>query len=68
MKVRCLKINKLKALNTYSYLVTLTSGKNHEIRRIFRFNKLKIRGLKREKIGKYNLNNMSKGQLSKIEI
>ena len=63
-----LKINKLKALNTYSYLVTLTSGKNHEIRRIFRFNKLKIRELKREKIGKYNLNNMSKGQLSKIEI
>ena len=48
--------------------MTLTSGKNHEIRRIFRFNKLKIRELKREKIGKYNLNNMSKGQLFKIEI
>ena len=63
-----LKINKIKILNTYSYLVTLTSGKNHEIRRIFRFNGLKIRELKREKIGKYNLNNMSKGQLSKIEI
>ena len=63
-----LKNNKIKILNTYSYLVTLTSGKNHEIRRIFRFNGLKIRELKREKIGKYNLNNMSKGQLSKIEI
>ncbi len=63
-----LKINKIKILNTYSYLVTLTSGKNHEIRRIFRFNGLKIRELQREKIGKYNLNNMSKGQLSKIEI
>jgi 16S rRNA U516 pseudouridylate synthase RsuA-like enzyme len=63
-----IKINKIKVLNTYSYLVTLTSGKNHEIRRIFRFNKLKIRELKREKIGKYNLNKMSKGQLSKIEI
>jgi len=63
-----LKINNIKILNTYSYLVTLTSGKNHEIRRIFRFNGLKIRELKREKIGKYNLNNMSKGQLSKIEI
>jgi 23S rRNA pseudouridine2605 synthase len=63
-----LKINKIKILNTYSYLVTLTSGKNHEIRRIFRFNGLKIRQLKREQIGKYNLNNMSKGQLSKIEI
>lgn len=63
-----LRINNIKTLNTYSYLVTLTSGKNHEIRRIFRFNGLKIRELKREKIGKYNLNNMSKGQLSKIEI
>ncbi len=63
-----LRINKIKILNTYSYLVTLTSGKNHEIRRIFRFNGLKIRQLKREQIGKYNLNNMSKGQLSKIEI
>ena len=63
-----LRINKITILNTYSYLVTLKSGKNHEIRRIFRFNGLKIRELKREKIGKYNLNNMSKGQLSKIEI
>jgi len=63
-----LRINKITILNTYSYLVTLKSGKNHEIRRIFRFNGLKIRELKREKIGKYNLNNMTKGQLSKIEI
>ena len=63
-----LRINKIKILNTYSYLVTLTSGKNHEIRRIFRFNGLKIRELRRVKIGKYNLNNMSKGQLFKIEI
>ena len=63
-----LRINKIKILNTYSYLVTLTSGKNHEIRRIFRFNGLKIRELRRVKIGKYNLNNMSKGQMSKIEI
>ena len=63
-----LRINKIKSLNTYSYMVSLTSGKNHEIRRIFRFNGLKIRELKREKIGNYNLNNMSKGQLFKIEI
>tara|TARA_Y100000741_G_scaffold291409_1_gene231566 strand:- start:503 stop:1153 length:651 start_codon:yes stop_codon:yes gene_type:complete len=63
-----LRINKIKILNTYSYLVTLTSGKNHEIRRIFRFNGLKIRELRRVKIGKYNLNNMSKGQMYKIEI
>ena len=47
---------------------TLLSGKNHEIRKIFRFNDLDIRELKREKIGKYTLGNMSKGQLSKIEL
>ena len=63
-----LKIHSIKPINSYSYSVTLLSGKNHEIRRIFRFNDLKINGLKREKIGKYSLNNMSKGQLSKIDI
>ena len=63
-----LKIHSIKPINSYTYSVTLLSGKNHEIRRIFRFNDLKINGLKREKIGKYSLNNMSKGQLSKIDI
>ena len=48
--------------------MTLLSGKNHEIRKIFRFNDLDIRELKREKIGKYTLGTMSKGQLSKIEL
>ena len=48
--------------------MTLLSGKNHEIRKIFRFNDLDIRDLKREKIGKHTFGNMSKGQLSKIEI
>ena len=63
-----LKIHNIKAVNSYSYNVTLLSGKNHEIRKIFRFNDLDIRELKREKIGKYTLGNMSKGQLSKIEL
>ena len=54
--------------SSYTYNVTLLSGKNHEIRKIFRFNDLDIRELKREKIGKYTLGNMSKGQLSKIEL
>lgn len=63
-----LKIHNIKAVNSYSYSVTLLSGKNHEIRKIFRFNDLVIRQLKREKIGKYILGNMSKGQLSKIEL
>ena len=63
-----LKIHNIKAVNSYAYSVTLLSGKNHEIRKIFRFNDLVIRQLKREKIGKYILGNMSKGQLSKIEL
>ena len=63
-----LKIHNIKVVNSYTYNVTLLSGKNHEIRKIFRFNDLDIRELKREKIGKYTLGNMSKGQLSKIEL
>ncbi len=63
-----LKIHNVKAINSYTYSVTLLTGKNHEIRRIFKFNDLNIRELKREKIGKYSLGNMSKGQLSKIDI
>ena len=63
-----LKIYNIKAINSYTYNVTLLSGKNHEIRKIFRFNDLDIRELKREKIGKYTLGNMSKGQLYKIEL
>ena len=63
-----LKIYNIKVINSYAYNVTLLSGKNHEIRKIFRFNDLDIRELKREKIGKYTLGNMSKGQLSKIEL
>jgi 23S rRNA pseudouridine2605 synthase len=63
-----LKIHNIKAVNSYAYNVTLLSGKNHEIRKIFRFNDLVIRQLKREKIGRYTLGNMSKGQLSKIEL
>ena len=65
---KSLNIYNLKTINSYTYSVTLLTGKNHEIRRIFKFNNLNIRELKREKIGKYSLGNMSKGQLSKIDI
>jgi len=63
-----LKVHNIKVINSYTYSVTLLTGKNHEIRKIFRFNDLIIRELKREKIGKYTLGNMTKGQLSKIDI
>jgi len=62
-----LRINKLKVIDNYSYQALLTSGKNHEIRRIFRFNKLKIKTLKRVSIGDYSLDKLDKGELSKIE-
>ena len=35
-----------KLINKYTYEVALKTGKNHEIRRIFRFNNLKIISLK----------------------
>lgn len=63
-----LRIKNLKIINKYTFEVTLNSGKNHEIRRIFRFNGLDIIELKRIKVGKYKLNNIEKGKLVKIEI
>ena len=63
-----LRIKNLKIINKYTFEVTLNTGKNHEIRRIFRFNGLDIIELKRIKVGKYKLNNIEKGKLVKIEI
>lgn len=63
-----LKINNYKLINKYTYEVTLMTGKNHEIRRIFRFNNLKIVSLKRNRIGKYSLKDLSPGDLVKINI
>ena len=63
-----LRIKNLKIINKYTFEVTLNTGKNHEIRRIFRFNGLDIIELKRVKVGKYKLNKVEKGNLVKIEI
>jgi pseudouridine synthase len=63
-----LRIKNLKIINKYTFEVTLNTGKNHEIRRIFRFNGLDIIELKRVKVGKYKLNKIEKGNLAKIEI
>ena len=51
-----LRIKNLKIINKYTFEVTLNTGKNHEIIRIFRFNGLDIIELKRVKVGKYKLN------------
>lgn len=58
-----LKINKLRVLNDYKYEVSLTSGKNHEIRRVFQYNNIKIKNLKRVQIGNYKIGKLSKGEL-----
>jgi pseudouridine synthase len=58
-----LKINKLRILNDFKYEVSLTSGKNHEIRRVFQYNKIKIKNLKRVQIGNYKIGKLSKGEL-----
>ena len=63
-----LRISSLKIINKYTFEVTLNTGKNHEIRRIFRFNGLDIIELKRVKVGKYKLNKIEKGNLVKIDI
>ena len=67
--------NKEK-LNIYSidkksdkeYYVTLKTGKNREIRRIFEYNNIKITNLKRTSIGNHSLSNMNIGEIKEIKI
>ena len=67
--------NKEK-LNIYSidkksdkeYYVTLKTGKNREIRRIFEYNNIKITNLKRTSIGNHSLGNMNIGEIKEIKI
>ena len=61
-----LVINKLSKQKKLEYKVTLYTGKNREIRRIFANNKVEIKNLKRISIGNFNLGDMKIGQLSKI--
>ena len=53
----------MKVLNDFKYEVSLTSGKNHEIRRVFQYNNIKIKNLKRVQIGNYKIGKLSKGEL-----
>jgi len=61
-----LVINKLSKVNKFEYRVTLNTGKNREIRRVFAKNKVKIKNLKRISIGNFLLDDMKIGQLSQI--
>ena len=61
-----LVINKLSKVNKFEYKVTLNTGKNREIRRVFEKNKVEIKNLKRISIGNFLLDDMKIGQLSQI--
>ena len=61
-----LVINKLSKVNKFEYRVTLKTGKNREIRRVFAKNKVEIKNLKRISIGNFLLDDMKIGQLSQI--
>ena len=63
-----LNIFSINKESKYKYLVTLKTGKNREIRRIFEYNNIKIINLKRISIGKYTLGNMKIGDLKEIKI
>ena len=63
-----LNIFSINKVSKYKYLVTLKTGKNREIRRIFEYNNIKIINLKRISIGKYTLGNMKIGDLEEIKI
>ena len=61
-----LVINKLSKVNKFEYKVTLNTGKNREIRRVFTKNKVEIKNLKRISIGNFLLDDMKIGQVSQI--
>ena len=61
-----LSINKFIKLNKFEYKVTLNTGKNREIRRVFAKNNVEIINLKRISIGNFLLEGMKIGQLSQI--
>ena len=62
-----LALNKLSKINKFEYLVTLNTGKNREIRRVFTKNNVVIKNLKRISIGDFLLGDMKIGQLSEIK-
>ena len=61
-----LGLDKLIKVNKFEYKVSLNTGKNREIRRIFARNSIDIKNLKRISIGNFILGDMKIGQISKI--
>ena len=61
-----LKIFDIRESNNLTYEVSLKTGKNKEIRRIFDSNNIKINNLKRISIGTFKLANLKIGELKEI--
>ncbi len=61
-----LKIHRLIELKRLTYEVTLKTGKNREIRRIFDLNNIQIKNLKRVQVDKFKIGKMKIGELKKI--
>ena len=60
-------INPLKAQN--SYLVTISEGRNRQIRRTFEYLGLEVQRLHRTKFGNYVLpSNLTKGEFSEVDV
>ncbi len=67
-KEEYLRILDIQVLKRLKYEVSLKTGKNREIRRIFDSNNIKIIGLKRISIGDYKLGNLKIGELREINL
>ena len=61
-------INDLFRIGDKEYKVTLTTGKNREIRKIFKYNDIGIESLKRVQMDVYLLNGMKPGEIMKLEV
>ena len=61
-------INDLLKIGEKEYKVTLSTGKNREIRKIFKYNDIGIESLKRVQMDVYLLNGMKPGEIMKLEV
>ena len=61
-------INNLLKKGDQEYKVTLLTGKNREIRKIFKYNDIGITSLKRVQMESYLLNDMKPGEIRKLEV
>ena len=61
-------LSKIQKIKDRTYEATLSTGKNREIRNIFKYNNIEISSLKRVSIGNFELEDMRPGELQKIKV